>query len=214
MTGAPTVDPTTDRGVLRSWIVWTSGAEFVGFFVPASVGALTAQARPQVAIPLLLLAGAAEGFILGAAQGRVLSCVLPRLSWLRWAAVTSAAAVLAWLIGLLPAATQQSWQDWPMALQILAAILGGVILLGSIGIAQWTVLRRHVARAGRWVWITAAAWLLGLTAFMLLASPLWQEGQSRPVVIAIGALGGLVMAVTVAVVTGLGLRNLLRRATA
>jgi len=39
------------------------------------------------------------------------------------------------------------------------------------------VLRRHVARAGRWVLITAAAWLGGLTVFLLVASPLWQEGQ-------------------------------------
>jgi hypothetical protein len=214
MSGTSTVAQVTDRGVLRSWILWTTGAEFVGFVVPASVGALTAQARPLVAIPLLLLAGAVEGFILGAAQGRVLSSVLPRLAWPRWAVVTSAAAVLAWLIGLLPAAAQESWQDWPAALQILAATVGGVVLLGSIGTAQWTVLRHHVARAGRWIWITAAAWLLGLAAFMLLASPLWHEGQSTPVVVAIGALGGLVMAVTVAVVTGLGLRNLLRRAEA
>ena len=45
-----------------------------------------------------------------------------------------------------------------------------------------------------------------------LALP-WHEGQSPVVVFAIGALGGLVMAAVVAVVTGLGLRALLSEAT-
>jgi hypothetical protein len=199
---------------LRSWVAWTTGGEFVGFFVPAAVAAVTVNAEPLVGIPLLLLAGATEGFVLGAAQSRVLHSVLPQLPRLRWAAVTSGAALLAWLIGLAPAATQETWQDWPPAVVALVATAAGVLLLGSIGVAQWSVLRHHVPRAGRWIWITAAAWLAGLAAFMMLATPLWHEGQSTPLIIAIGGLGGLVMATVVAVVTGVGLRALLRRSAA
>jgi hypothetical protein len=195
--------------LMRSWVVWTTGAEFIGFFVPATVAAVSVHARPYVAWPLMLLAGATEGFILGAAQARVLASVLPRLRWLRWAAATSGAATFAWSIGLLPASTEHLWRGWPLPVQLFLGGVGAVALLASIGVAQWWILRDHVHRAGRWIAITAAAWLAGLAAFMVVAPPLWHEGQSAQLVAAIGALAGLVMAGLVAVVTGIGLRTLL-----
>jgi D-arabinose 1-dehydrogenase-like Zn-dependent alcohol dehydrogenase len=88
------------------------------------------------------------------------------------------------------------------------------VLLCSIGTAQWLELRRHVPRAGRWVTATAAAWCAGLVAFSAVTSPLWQPGQRPALVAAIGALGGLVMALTVAVGTGWALVRLLRIAQA
>lgn len=210
MTGAAAA--ASGHALLRSWVVWTTGAEFIGFFVPASVAALTLENGQRLALPLLLLAGAVEGLLLGAAQAHVLASVLPRLPRLRWAGVTSGSALFAWLIGMTPAATEYLWRDWPAVVQVACAGLGAVLLLASIGVAQWSVLRDHVARAHRWIAITAAAWLAGLAAFMLVASPLWQEGQPTTLVVAIGALGGLVMATVVAVVTGLGLRALLSAA--
>jgi hypothetical protein len=211
MTRADGPAPTATSGyrLVRSWVVWTTGAEVVGFLVPATVGVLTVDAGLPLALPLLLLAGAAEGFVLGAAQAHVLTSALPRLPRLRWAAATSGAAALAWLIGLSPAATEHVWRSWPLAVRLACAVMAGAVLLASIGVAQWWVLRDHLPRAYRWVGITAVAWLAGLTAFMLIASPLWHEGQSTAVVVAIGALAGLVMAGVVATVTGFGLRSLL-----
>jgi hypothetical protein len=87
---------------------------------------------------------------------------------------------------------------------VLAAVLG-LALLASIGAAQWTVLRHHVEGAGRWIGWTAAGWLAALAAFMLIASPLWQEGQSLWLTVAIGILAGIIMAGVAAAVTGLGL---------
>jgi len=81
-----------------------------------------------------------------------------------------------------------------------------------MGLAQWTVLRNHVVGAGRWIAVSAVAWLAGLAAFMLIATPLWQEGQPVALTAAIGVLGRLVMAATVAAVTGLGFVRLLRGA--
>jgi hypothetical protein len=210
MTAATTPARATASGprLMRSWIVWTTGAEFLGFVVPASVGTLTADIGP-LALPVLLVAGGIEGLILGAAQAHVLGSVLPGLSLWRWAAATSGAAMLAWLIGLLPAATDSLWRDWPLGIRLAGALVGGAVLLASIGVAQWWVLRRHVQGAGRWIAITAAAWLAGLAAFMLVAPPLWYEGQATVAAVGIGALGGLIMAAVVAVLTGVGLRTLL-----
>lgn len=42
-----------------------------------------------------------------------------------------------------------------------------------------------------------------------VSSPLWQTGQPVGLVVAIGALGGAVMALTMALTTGLALRRLL-----
>jgi hypothetical protein len=76
-------------------------------------------------------------------------------------------------------------------------------LLLVLGVAQWWELRRHVPDAVRWIGITAGAWAVALTAFLAVSTPLWHEGQSGLEATAVGVLGGLLMASTMAVVTGL-----------
>jgi hypothetical protein len=75
-------------------------------------------------------------------------------------------------------------------------------MLLSIGTAQWWVLRARVAGASRWIVGTAAAWLTGVVVFCLEALPLWHPGQSGFPMAVIGAVAGISMAATVAVVTG------------
>jgi hypothetical protein len=191
------------------WTGWVTAGETVGFTIPAVAGALTAAAPAVVAVPSLLLAGAWEGAILGAAQAHVLRHVLPSVPRRAWIVATSAGAVVAWFLGLLPAALAGTVVGWPRPVLILAAGLLGTVLLLTIGVAQWTVLRHRVDHAGRWIGITAVGWLAGLTAFMVVASPLWHEGQAAAVTAAIGVGAGLVMAATVAAVTGFGLVRLL-----
>jgi hypothetical protein len=200
-------------GLWSAWVAWTTAGETIGFLVPAVVAAATARSPAAIALPLLLVAGAAEGALLGTAQAHVLRRALPGLETRRWVAVTSAAAVLAWLLGLLPSVAADAIRDWPVAIVIGLAAAGGLVLLCSIGIAQWTVLRHHVARAHRWVAITAIAWLAALGVFMLIATPLWREGQPVALTIAIGAFAGLAMAATMAAVSGVGLLRLLRGPT-
>jgi hypothetical protein len=57
---------------------------------------------------------------------------------------------------------------------------------------------------------SALAWLAGLAAFLAFAMPLWQPGQRLAQVVAIGLAGGLLMAATMAAVTGFALVRLLR----
>jgi len=103
-------------------------------------------------------------------------------------------------------ASVASWQ--PVLVGAVAAVLG-LLLLSSIGTAQWFVLRHHVARASRWIWATAAAWLAGLAVFLGFAMPLWQPGQAVALTVGIGVAGGLLMAATVASITGGMQRRLL-----
>src|SRR3546814_18107106 len=76
--------------------------------------------------------------------------------------------------------------------------------------SQWFELRRHVPRAGWWIAASALAWAVGLTALGVVAFPLWQPGQGTALVVAIGLLGGLAMAASMSLTTGLALLRLLR----
>lgn len=193
--------------LLRDWTVSATAGEFAGFLVPAVVGAVLFDSA--AALPALMAAGVVEGSVLGWSQARVLRRRLPAMSVRRWVLGTGVAAACAYLLGMSPSTFHETWSAWPMALPIALGVVFGVALLASIGFAQWLELRRHVARAGRWIAWTAAAWLAGLTVFLLVCTPLWQPGQPWWLVAAIGVLGGLLMAFVTALVTGYGIRHLL-----
>jgi hypothetical protein len=190
----------------RAWFVTVTPAEFLGFTVPAVAGALTVDSA--VALPVLLTAGAVEGAVLGAGQALVLRRAVPSLNARRWAMATAAAASFAYLVGLAPSTWATQLGSWPPLVLWPAAGLLGLALLCSIGFGQWLILRHHIRRSARWIATTAGAWLLGLGVFLGVTMPLWQPGQSLLVTIAIGVLGGFLMAATTSAVTALAVRRL------
>jgi hypothetical protein len=190
----------------RRWVAVTTAGEVLGFVTPAVAGALTTvghlAAPAQAAV--LVAAGAVEGALLGWAQAIVLRRVvsgLPAGSWIR---ATALAASLAYAMGMLPSLLF----PLPVPAMVAIAAVAGTILLGSIGTAQWLVLRRHRPHTAWWIPVTAAAWLLGLGAFLAIATPLCRPGQSSVVIAAVGVLAATVMAATVAAVTGLAVLRL------
>ncbi|MGX7829614.1 hypothetical protein ACTG9Q_31450 [Actinokineospora sp. 24-640] len=188
------------RGLpLGRWVGVVTVAEFSGFLAPAVVGVLTVHAATEVAVPVLLVAGALEGAALGFGQAVVLRAVVPGLPLFRWVGATAVGALIAYFLGLLPSMLLSPW-----------ALAGLGALPLTIGFLQWLVLRRLVARSASWIAVTAMAWIAGLAAFLALATPLWHEGQAVAESILIGAGAGLVMAAIVALITGLGLREILR----
>lgn len=195
--------------LLWRWVTWTTVGEVLGFTVPALAGALTASWAGQWAVLVLVGAGAVEGTALGWAQARALLPVLPALRTRRFVLGTAVAAAFAYLLGMLPSALGERLTELPVTVLVLGGLVAGLLLLASIGTAQWLELRHHLPRSGSWVVVTGCAWTLGLVAFSAVAMPLWQEGQSLPVLVAIGVLGAVVMASTVALVTGAGMVRLL-----
>jgi len=195
--------------LLRRWICWVSVGELAGFCVPTAAATLLADLPPVALLGAMVVAGAAEGTVLGWTQARVLREALPAASGHRWVALTAAGAALAWFCGMLVPTAYETWHHWPVPVQLALLAVLATVLLTSIGMAQWLELRRHVKHAGRWVGASALAWALGLGAFSAVSTPLWQPGQSTALIIAIGLLGGLGMAVTMAVTTGVVLQRLL-----
>jgi len=193
---------TGSRSLRRTWFLFVTFGELLGFFVPAAVGAWTWQLGAATSMFALVLAGAVEGAVLGTSQVIVLGDELPGLSRRDWILATSAGAMVAWLLGMLPSTFRETWQTWPLALTLSLGVTLGALLLVSIGWAQSVVLRRHVPRAWRWVLGSALAWCGGLIVFTAITTPLWHAGQAPVLVAAIGAVGGLAMAATMAWVTG------------
>jgi hypothetical protein len=197
------------------WLAWfraVTVGECLGFAAPATVGVLTAHTATTLSVPLLVLAGFVEGGVLGWFQARVLRRLLPGLPAGRWIVATAAAAALSWAIGLVPGILGGSLTEVHPAVLVPLVAVGALVLLLSIGTAQWIVLRDHVDGAGRWVWGTAAAWLVALGAFLAVTTPLWHEGQHAATAVLVGVLGGLVMAMTVAMLTGLVVVRVIRPA--
>jgi hypothetical protein len=189
--------------VWTTWFIWVTAGEFAGFLAPALTGALTSSG------PVRVVAGVVEGAVLGAAQCLVLRRIIPRLSAAEWIGPTALAAGFAWAIALVAVHYGEPLGTLPIAALLPLAAVAGMGVLLSLGIGQWLVLRRHVDGAFRWVWANAVAWCAGLIVFAAFTTPLWQPGQSTVLVALIGALGGLLMAATMAAITGAALVRVL-----
>ncbi|GAA5165769.1 hypothetical protein [Ornithinimicrobium tianjinense] len=198
--------------VLRRWVLLVAAGEFAGFMAPALAGSLAyaAGVAGWWFYLTMVAAGAVEGLVLGAAQGTALRRAAVPASRARWTALTSVAAACAWSLGMLPSTLQGV--DWRSPAVLVAVVVGAVVLLCSIPSAQWLELRRVSRRATLWLPINVVAWGVGLL-WTFAPSPFVDEGTSPWVLVGVFAVAGLLMAVTMAVLTGLGLRRYVLRAS-
>ncbi|WP_197515678.1 hypothetical protein [Arthrobacter sp. U41] len=196
-------------GFLLRWWLLVTLAESIGFLAPAAVGVAVALPHPELSLVSLGAAGVVEGAVLGFAQARVLKRRLPGLSVPGWTVRTAVAAPVAWLIGMSAGQYAEVWLAWPAAVQFLAGVAAALLLLCSLGLAQWPELRRHIPRSGWWIPGSAAAWCGGLAVFFAVAPPLWEAGQPPAVALGIGTGAGILMAATAALISGLVMARLL-----
>ena len=206
----PGRDNEDSESVMRlvRWVLLVTLGEAVGFSVPVAIGvAVTAVSwGPLATLLAMVLAGSVEGAALGVAQADCLFRweVLPVRRW--WVAATSIGAAVAWSLGMLPSIL--AGLKWSAG-TVVAAAVGALILLSSLPLAQYVVLRDHVRPSARWIPINMAAWLVGIV-WTLLPSPWVDQSTSTGALIFIYGIAGLCMAATVAVITGSGMIRLLR----
>ena len=172
---------TTDSEFYRQWITANGWAEAGGLGGTLVIGWVLASSLDRVAGTTAILAGALgaivlgtllEGVVVGAAQAKVLHHRLHSLSRPAWVTASAIGAGLAWTVGLLPSTVMAlaghdaspasvPVEPSPLVKYMLAAVLGAVT--GPIlGLAQWTVLRRRVRHAARWLVANAGAWAVGM----------------------------------------------------
>ena len=82
-----------------------------------------------------------------------------------------------------------------------------VLLLGAIfGLFQWIALRRHSARAARWIGANALGWALALPWSYVAGASAHERGAAS----ALSVAAGVAMGLTLALVTGVFLRGIVR----
>ncbi len=192
---------------LRRWWVRVTVGEALGFAMPAAIWgtAWALDLAPLLLAGVVVVAGGAEGAVLGLSQALVLKDVLPGIGR-RWVMATAAAAMAAWAMGMAPSTVAETGA--PGWLVVTFVVLFAGPLLVSIGIGQWLVLRVCVPGSTAWIWWNVVAWLAGLPATFVApmlvpdSSPGWVFG------VAFG-VGGLLMAAIMALVTGVGMGRVL-----
>lgn len=178
-----------DLAFYRRWILANGWAEAAGLGTTFVIGQQLAPLLERMSGTHAVLGTAAlavvfgmvlEGVLVGAAQEGVLRRRVTGLPRWSWTAATAAGAALAWLVGMVPstvmalmdATSSTPPPSEPPALVRYALALGlGAIAGPILGLAQWIVLRRVVARAGRWLWANAVAWAAGMDAVPWTAHP-------------------------------------------
>ncbi len=195
-------NPRSVEREVAPWIRACIAGELIGFIPPSLAGALLVAlgASEQVLIAGLVVAGAAEGAILGRYQARVVKSWLPGVTG--WAVVTSVAAAFAWLAGMGGSSLVQNHGVRAMWIAVPAWAAG---LAGMGGLQAWR-LSGHVRSPGRWIPITALAWMVGV-AIPVAALSVVPNDWPPPVHVVVGVAAAVAMGATVGIITG---RTLLR----
>lgn len=196
------------RTFLRRWVFAVTAGEAIGFIIPAAVGGslALAEAPSFVVYPVTILAGACEGILLGLGQSIGFGSSVPRLAW-----VTAVGAALAWSLGMLPSTIVGF--DLGSLSTVLWVGMGAVLLLVSIPTLQWLVLRRAVPGSFRWIPINAGAWAAGIL-WTVAPTPFIDENTAPPVLLESYVLAGILMAATVATLTGFAAKRVVLAAEA
>jgi hypothetical protein len=183
------------RSFARRWIVAVTIGEAAGFAIAVGIAVATIGGGLEgaSAIATAVGGGLLEGAALGA--GQYLGMAERRPPALPWIVGTSLAAGFAWLLGMLPSTLGL---DLSSPAAIVAVVVGGLLLLASIPVTQWLVLRRP--RSFAWVPVNMAAWAVAIL-WTFAPSPIIDETSALPLVVALYVLAGLLMAVTIASLT-------------
>lgn len=186
--------PSSDRGLRYEWIKACVFGELLGFVPPALVGAfLYWLAAPEALLVAgLVLAGCAEGAILGEFQSRVIKSAFPAVT--RWTAATAAAAGIAWLAGMGGSSVVQAAGP----LSLLAVVPAWIVGLLAMGVLQSRRLSAAVD-ASAWIPRTTVAWLIGV-AIPVVALSIVPNDAALAVHIAVAVVAAVAMGAIVGVI--------------
>lgn len=180
----------------EKWILSCGMGEFLGMLVAGSTMFLLSRYQPEtrsvdtqmITLVILLMAGAAEGALIGFFQWRVLRKMAPGIQANSWIGITILAALVAWGLGSAPgwvlnpseAASEGVLFDPPLWLMVLGGAGSGIVLGALFGIFQNMVLKNFIANQWAWTLHNALGWALAMAWIFLAAGltgadwPLWR----------------------------------------
>ncbi len=194
---------TVDGAFLIEWIVVCAITALAGgmlaFMTMWTVGEAATDALGETAG--WLVAGSLFGLLFGggisAGQGIVLRKT--GISAAKWVRNSALAAAISMGIGFTVASLTVDMDNAP---EIAVGLFIGLLLGLPLGLAQWGILRDHVASPGIWIGVSVLAPVIA----MGVGLPLSGEGRE---ILVLGTAG-----ILVAAITGLGMAYMLRREAA
>lgn len=186
---------TAERRVAARWTRNVALGEALGFAIATTV-ALTVilVGVPGIAgLGATVAGGVLEGTVLAIAQYSAMRANRPPHA--AWVAATAAGAGLAWTLGMLPSTLGL---DLGAPITWVEIVVGAVVLLASIPVAQALVLRRR--GSVRWALHNAGAWAVAIL-WTFAPSPFINESTPVPLVAGCYVVAGLLMALTIALLT-------------
>ncbi|MCB9134292.1 MAG: hypothetical protein H6636_02630 [Anaerolineales bacterium] len=194
---------------LKHWALWIlttalgwALAGFAGLPIGRVVFAETGLRGMLSVLTPLSLFGLLIGAMIGTSQWMYLRWRIRRAIW--WLPATA----VGWGLGL-PLASLVTILT---GLDVLSAVMYGVIIGASVGLAQWILLNRWVFTAGRWLVISIVALPLGITLTGFVDQQLQTEARAAWEQMRWGtAFAGGIAGLVVGLLTGVTLLVLLSR---
>jgi len=150
----------------------------------------------MLALSIMLLAGVAEGGLLGFFQWRVLRKLLPGMTAKSWIGITILSAVISWGLGMMPINFFEQQVTEPTVSsplwQVLLGVVGMGLVLGALfGLMQNMVLKHFLPNQWQWPLYNMLGWGVAM-GWVFLGTTLVQPEWSLPSIITTGAIvGGL-----------------------
>lgn len=210
-------NPEAQRARRRFGLGWwlplvTIGA---GLGLALPVAAFVASTRlglpAWIIYPLIALAGALQGLLLGITQALALHRTVIAVPRAGWSLITMAGALVAWSLGLLPATFDALGEplDLTSRTAVAAAVGGGVLLVLVVPVVQWLLLRRVLAGAWLWVLVEGVAIIVAFAATWGVSLAVDTSLPLADIAPSLG-LGAALVALVFALITGFGLLMMAR----
>jgi hypothetical protein len=165
----------------RKWIINYSLGELIGIGIAASIGRFlfftfpesSALSQSTLTVIILIIAGVAEGFILGYIQWKSLAKIIPDFTPMLWVFVTTFSALAGWLFILPPGVMFIAFLSKISLISTyssyLYTMLVGAAFGGLIGIPQFFIIRKYFKNAVVWIVSNTIGWMF---SFLIVYSAL------------------------------------------
>lgn len=169
------------RPFWRKWIINYSLGELIGIGIAAAIGRFlfftfpesSAVSQSALTVIILIIAGLAEGFILGYIQWKALSKIVPDFTPMLWIFVTTFSALAGWLFILPPGVMFIAFLSKISLISTYSSyvytMIVGAAFGGLIGFPQFFIIRNYFKNAGVWIVSNTIGWMV---SFLIVYSAL------------------------------------------
>jgi hypothetical protein len=155
----------------------------------------------------MALAVVTEGGVLAYFQYRLIRKAFPQVAWKQWLTYTIAAALVGWIVGILPSQfltgelEEAVFQyDDPLAYYSMAALMG--LLMGALfGYFQWLPLKGLRINTLLWIPANALGWAVSMV-FIFIGASLPGEGTAWPMILLYAIFGSFLGGLSTGAITG------------